>query len=80
MGVFRDAMCEAMALRGFAPKTRSVYLSWVRRLVQFCRVVPDRLTTDQVRAFLLYLTQERKLSFSTFTRRSMRCGSSSLRC
>ena len=66
MGVFRDAMCEAMALRGFAPKTRSVYLSWIRRLVQFCRVVPDRLTTDQVRAFLLYLTQERKLSFSTF--------------
>jgi site-specific recombinase XerD len=64
--MFRDAMCEAMALRGLAPKTRSVYLSWVRRLVQFCRVVPDRLTTDQVRAFLLYLTQERKLSFSTF--------------
>jgi hypothetical protein len=44
MGVFRDAMREAMALRGFAPKTRSVYLSWVRRLVQFCRVAPDRLT------------------------------------
>jgi integrase/recombinase XerD len=66
MGVFRDAMREAMALRGLAPKTRSVYLSWVRRLVQFCRVVPDRLTSDQVRSFLLYLTQERKLSFSTF--------------
>ncbi len=66
MGVFRDAMCEAMALRGFAPKTRSAYLSWVRRLVRFCRVVPDQLTTDQVRAYLLYLTQERKLSFSTF--------------
>ena len=66
MGMFRDAMREAMALRGFAPKTRSVYLSWVRRLVQFCRVAPDRLTADQVRAFLLYLTQERKLSFSTF--------------
>ena len=66
MGVFRDAMCAAMALRGFAPKTRSVYLRWVHRLVKFCRVVPDRLTTDQVRAFLLYLTQERKLSFSTF--------------
>ena len=66
MGVFRDAMSEAMALRGFAPKTRSAYLSWVRRLVQFCRVIPDQLTTDHVRVFLLYLTQERKLSFSTF--------------
>lgn len=66
MGVFRDAMDEAMALRGLAPRTRSTYLHWVRRLVQFCRVVPDRLTTDQVRGFLLHLTQERKLSFSTF--------------
>jgi site-specific recombinase XerD len=66
MGVFRDAMDQAMALRGLAPKTRSTYLSWVRRLVRFCRVVPDQLTTEQVRAFLLHLTQERKLSFSTF--------------
>jgi site-specific recombinase XerD len=66
MGVFRDAMEQALALRGMAPKTCSAYLSWVRRLVRFCRVVPDQLTTDQVRAFLLHLTQERKLSFSTF--------------
>lgn len=66
MGMFRDAMERAMALRGFAPKTRSAYLSWVRRLIQFCRVVPDRLTTEHVRAFLLHLTQERKLAFSTF--------------
>ena len=55
-----------MALRGFAPKTRSAYLSWVRRLIQFCRVVPDQLTNEHVRAFLLHLTQERKLAFSTF--------------
>ena len=49
-----------------APKTCSAYLSWVRRLVRFCRVVPDQLTTEHVRAFLLHLTQERKVSFSTF--------------
>ena len=66
MGVFRDAMEQALALRGLAPKTCSAYLSWVRRLVRFCRVVPDQLTTEHVRAFLLHLTQERKLSFSTF--------------
>jgi integrase/recombinase XerD len=66
MGVFRDAMDHALALRGLAPRTRSTYLHWVRRLVQFCRVVPDQLTAEQVRAFLLHLTQERKLSFSTF--------------
>ena len=66
MGVFRDAMQEAMALRGFAPKTRLVYVGWVRRLVQFCKVVPDQLTLEQVRAYLLHLTQERHLAFSTF--------------
>jgi site-specific recombinase XerD len=66
MGVFRDAMSQAMALRGFAPKTRKAYLSWVRRLVQFCRVVPDRITIDQVKGYLLHLVEERKLSFSTF--------------
>ena len=66
MGVFRDAMSEAMALRGLAPKTCSTYLSWVRRLVQFCRAVPDQITMEQVRAYLLHLTQDLKLSFSTF--------------
>jgi integrase/recombinase XerD len=66
MGMFRDAMERAMALRGFAPKTRSAYLSWMRRLIQFSRVVPDRLTNEHVRAYLLHLTQERKLAFSTF--------------
>jgi integrase/recombinase XerD len=66
MGVFRDAMDEAMVLRGLAPRTREVYLDWVARLVRFCRVTPDRLTTKEVRAFLLDLTQERKLAFSTF--------------
>ena len=40
MGVFRDAMEQSLALRGLAPRTRSTYLNWVRRLVQFCRVVP----------------------------------------
>jgi integrase/recombinase XerD len=66
MGMFRDAMERAMALRGFAPKTRSAYLSWVRRLIQFSRVVPDQLTNEHVRAYLLHLTRERKLAFSTF--------------
>ena len=66
MGVCRDAMEQAMALRGLAPKTRSAYLSWIRRLVQFARVMADQLTAEHVRAFLLHLTQERKVSFSTF--------------
>lgn len=66
MGKFRDAMSEAMALRGLAPKTQHAYLHWIRRLVKFSRVTPDQLTAEQVRSFLLNLTQERRLSFSSF--------------
>jgi len=66
MGKFRDAMSDAMALRGLAPKTQDAYLHWIRRLVKFSRVDPDQLTAEWVRAFLLNLTQERKLSFSSF--------------
>ena len=66
MGKFRDAMSDAMALRGLAPRTRDAYLHWIRRLVKFSRVTPDQMTAERVRAFLLYLTQERKLSFSSF--------------
>ncbi len=66
MGKFRDSMSDAMALRGLALRTQSVYLHWIRRLVKFSRVTPDQLTADQVRAFLLDLVQERRLSFSSF--------------
>jgi site-specific recombinase XerD len=66
MGKFRDAMSDAMALRGLAPRTQHAYLHWIRRLVKFSRVTPDQLTAAQVRAFLLNLIQERKLSFSSF--------------
>lgn len=66
MGKFRDAMSDAMTLRGLAPRTQHAYVHWIRRLVKFSRVTPDELTAEQVRAFLLNLIQERRLSFSSF--------------
>ena len=65
MGRHSDAMEEAMALRGFAPKTQRVYLSWMRRLVKQCGKTADALDESDVRAFLVALT-ERKRSISTF--------------
>jgi hypothetical protein len=41
-----------------APRTRKVLLHWVGRVVRLCRVSPDRLTTRQVRAFLLHRGSE----------------------
>lgn len=66
MGAYRDAMDQAMVLKGLSPRTREAYLSWVNRLVQFARVTADQLTPEHVRAFLLDLTQARHVAFSTF--------------
>ncbi len=66
MGAYRDAMDEVMVLKGLSPNTREAYLGWVRRLVEFARVTPERLNAEYVRAFLLDLTQTRRVAFSTF--------------
>jgi len=58
-------MEEAMALRGFAPKTQRVYLSWMRRLVKRCGKTADVLSESDVRRFLVGLTEQRR-AVSTF--------------
>jgi site-specific recombinase XerD len=65
MGKHSDAMEEAMALRGFAPKTRRVYLSWMRRLVKQCGKTADVLGESDVRAYLVGLTEQGR-AVSTF--------------
>jgi site-specific recombinase XerD len=65
MGKHSDAMEEAMALRGFAPKTRRVYLGWMRRLVKRCGRPADVLSETDVRAYLIGLTEQRR-AVSTF--------------
>ena len=65
MGKHSDAMEQAMALRGFAPKTQRVYLSWMRRLVKQCGKTADVLGESDIRTFLVGLTEQRR-SVSTF--------------
>jgi site-specific recombinase XerD len=65
MGKHSDAMEEAMALRGFAPRTQRAYLGWMRRLVKRSGKTADVLSESDIRAFLVGLT-ERKRSVSTF--------------
>ena len=62
MGKHSDAMEEAMALRGFAPKSQRVYLSWMRRLVKQCGKTADVLSESDIRAFLVGLTEQRRAS------------------
>ncbi len=62
MTPLREKMIDAMRLRGFSPRTHKSYLSAVSLLARHYHQPPDRLTTDQLQAFFLYLVKQRKLS------------------
>ena len=65
MTPLREKMIDAMRLRGFSPRTHESYLSAVSQLARYYHQPPDRLTTDQLQAFFLYLVKQRKLSPAT---------------
>jgi integrase/recombinase XerD len=64
MGALRNKMIEEMQLRNFSERTQQSYLSAVVGLVKHYRRSPDRLTQDEIRAYLLHL-KERGLSASS---------------
>ncbi|HVK80023.1 MAG TPA: site-specific integrase [Verrucomicrobiae bacterium] len=65
MTPLRKQMDDAMALRGFALRTRETYLACVAALAKHYRCSPDRLDAKQIQAYLLHLIQERKLAYAT---------------
>ncbi len=54
-------MAEDLKLGGLAPKTVKMYLAAVRGLANHCGCSPAKLSEDQVRQYLLYLLDQRKL-------------------
>jgi integrase/recombinase XerD len=65
MSVLRRRMEEELRLRGFSEKTVVIYVGTVRRFAEHFGRSPDRLGREEVRAYLLYLTEERKLAPSS---------------
>ena len=65
MTPLRKRMLDAMILRGFAQHTQDTYLGAVIRLSQYYNCSPERLSDEQVRAYLLYLLQDRQRARST---------------
>jgi len=61
----RTLMLNQMTLRYLAEKTKTAYISAVAGLAEFYMQSPDQLTEDQVQCYLLYLIEERKLSWNT---------------
>jgi site-specific recombinase XerD len=60
-------MIDDMALRGLSPQTQKAYVAQVAGLARHFGRSPDRITGKEIQAYLLHLSRERKLSFSSCT-------------
>lgn len=65
MTELRRRMVQDMTIRGFTPGTQARYLEAIKALAQHYQRPPDQLTQEQIRAYLLYLIETRKLAKST---------------
>jgi len=57
-------MMEELRLRNSSEETIRSYIESVRRFARYYNTSPDRMNAEQVRSYLLYLLEERKLSWS----------------
>ena len=67
MGMLRDRMIEEMTLRNFAADTQKSYLYAVTRLTKYYGRPPTQLKQQEIRGYLVYLINERKLASTTMT-------------
>lgn len=65
MGALRTKMIQAMTVRRFSPKTQQAYLSAVAGLAKYYNQSPDQIDPTLIQDYLLHLTVERALSWST---------------
>jgi site-specific recombinase XerD len=66
MGKFQDLMDRELRIRGLAENTRRSYLEKMRRFVRHFMRAPDQLTAEDVKQYQLFLTKDRRVTWSTF--------------
>jgi integrase/recombinase XerD len=66
MGEFRDRMERDLQIRGFSPSTQQAYLARMKAMVRFFMRPPDELTLEDLNAYQLHLTRERKVGWATY--------------
>jgi integrase/recombinase XerD len=66
MGEFRDRMERDLRIRGFSSAPQRCYLARMKALVEFFMRPPDELTVEDIHAYQLHLTRDRKVGWSTF--------------
>ncbi|RLC76282.1 MAG: integrase [Chloroflexi bacterium] len=65
MGELRDRMAMEMELRGFVPGTQKAYLRAVSNLARHFNLSPDKVDSEQIKAYVLFLIRDRNLAGST---------------
>lgn len=63
----RQRLIEDMQLHGFAAKTQDSYVRAVKQLAEYYHKSPDVISEEELRRYLLYLQNEKRVSASTFT-------------
>ena len=66
MGRLHDRMDRELRIRGYAENTRKCYLEKMKCFVRFFMQPPDELTAEDVNQYQLFLTKDRRVSWSTF--------------
>src|SRR5215467_5218009 len=64
MTKLRQRMIEELRLLNSSEETIRSYIDSVKRFARYYHTSPDRMNAEQVRSYLLYLLEERKLSWS----------------
>jgi site-specific recombinase XerD len=66
MTPLRKRMIEALELRGVSPKTVKLYVDCVARFARHFGQSPEKLGSEEVRTYFLYLIHERKVAWGTY--------------
>ena len=65
MSELRKRMIRDMELRNFSPTTQRGYLRAVTGLAEYYHRSPDRISTEEIRDYVVYLLSERKVAVGT---------------
>ena len=66
MNTLREQMVADLQLRGLTPKTQRIYLREVSNYAKYFGKSPEELGEKELREYLLYFLNERKLSTGTY--------------
>lgn len=66
MGRLQDRMDRELRIRGYAENTRKSYIGRMRCFVRHFMRSPDELTAEHVKQYQLFLTKDKRVSWSTF--------------